>query len=86
MANLPDQSRLGAGFKVGDLEFADLNGDGEISPGTNTLDDPGDRRIIGNTTPRYTYGINGGVNWKNFSIDFLFQGVGKRDYYPGNQN
>ncbi|KQC31810.1 TonB-dependent receptor [Flagellimonas eckloniae] len=80
------QSRLGNGWRAGDIQFRDLNGDGEISPGINTLDDPGDRRIIGNTTPRYTYGINTGISYKGFSIDAFFQGVGKRDYYPGNQN
>ena len=32
----------------------DLNGDGKVNPGKNTADDPGDRMVIGNTTPRYT--------------------------------
>ena len=37
--------------------YADLNGDGEISNGANTLADHGDLKIIGNNTPRYNYGI-----------------------------
>lgn len=89
LANLPDQTQVGdnsSSFKVGDLEFADLNGDGVVNNGNNTLDDPGDRRIIGNTTPRYSYGINAGVQYKGFALDFFFQGVGKRDYYPGDEN
>jgi TonB-linked SusC/RagA family outer membrane protein len=86
LAALPDQSRLGNGWKVGDIEFADLNGDGEITPGLETLSDPGDRRIIGNTTPRYSYGINLTMQYKGFGVNALFQGVGKRDFYPGTGN
>lgn len=86
LANLPDQTRLGAGFRVGDLEFADLNGDGEISNGENRLEDFGDLTRIGNTTPRYSYGINANIRYKGFAVATLFQGVGKRDYYPSNNN
>jgi TonB-linked SusC/RagA family outer membrane protein len=68
---------------VGDLKFRDLNGDGKVDMGDNTVSKPGDRRIIGNTTPRYQYGFNGRASWNNFSISAFFQGIGKRDYYPG---
>ena len=27
-------------------------------------DNPGDRRVIGNSTPRYQYGINAGLDYK----------------------
>ncbi|WP_445737136.1 SusC/RagA family TonB-linked outer membrane protein [Mariniflexile sp.] len=81
------QSTLGeTGWKTGDIEFADLNGDGVINNGTNRLDDRGDLIRIGNTTPRYSYGINANIKYNGFAIAALFQGVGKRDYYPGNQN
>jgi hypothetical protein len=86
LAGIANQDRLGNGWKVGDIEFADTNGDGVISNGSNTLDDPGDTRIIGNTTPRYSYGINGGLQYKGISFDIFFQGVAKRDYYPSNGN
>jgi TonB-linked SusC/RagA family outer membrane protein len=69
--------------QVGDLKFRDLNGDGIISPGDNTLSNPGDRRIIGNKTPRYSYGITSDLAWKSFSVSAFLQGVGKMDYYPG---
>jgi TonB-linked SusC/RagA family outer membrane protein len=82
LAKIPDQSALGIGWKVGDLEFKDLNNDGKINQGSNTLSDPGDRRIIGNQSPRYTFGLNSGINYKDFSIAAFFQGIGKRDYYP----
>lgn len=81
-----DQSRLGSEWRVGDIEYLDADGDGEISPGENTLDNPGDRRIIGNSNPRYSFGINGGINYKAFALTVFFQGVGKRDYAPSSAN
>ncbi|MBF9254482.1 TonB-dependent receptor [Pontibacter sp. 172403-2] len=66
----------------GDIKLRDINGDGIISPGDNTVDNPGDRAIIGNSAPRYTYGINLGADWNNFFFSAFFQGVGKQDWYP----
>ncbi len=82
----PSQGQLGVGWRAGDIRFADLNDDGEITAGNNTLDDPGDRRIIGNENPRYSFGMNAGMNYKNFGLSLFFQGVGKRDYSPGSAN
>ena len=70
-------------LEAGDIKFADLNGDGKISQGANTLEDHGDRTIIGNTSKRYTFGITGYADWNGFDLNVFFQGVGKRDYYPG---
>jgi len=81
-----DQSQLGANWRAGDVHYADLNGDGKITPGSNTLDDPGDRKIIGDATPRYTYGINLDLNYKSFSVRTFFQGIGARDYWPSDNN
>lgn len=66
----------------GDVKFKDLNGDGAINKGDRTLDDHGDWTIIGNTTPRYSYGLTADLSWNNFSVSAFFQGVGKRDWYP----
>ncbi len=83
IATAADHSPLGAGNLVapGDVHYADLNNDGEINPGDDTVDNPGDRKIIGNMTPRYSYGIRGEVDWKGFDFNFFFQGVGKRDFW-----
>lgn len=67
----------------GDIKFADTNGDGVIDKGTERVGDSGDWQIIGNETPRYTYGINFGADWNRFSFSVFFQGVGKQDWYPG---
>jgi TonB-linked SusC/RagA family outer membrane protein len=72
----------GADWRAGDLKFADLNGDGVVNNGSNTRDNHGDLVKIGNTSPRYNYGINLGANWNNFGLSVFFQGVGKRDWYP----
>lgn len=80
-----DQSNLGANWRAGDIMYKDLNGDGKINPGKNTLDDPGDRKIIGYSHPRYSYGINPDVSYKNLSLNVFFQGL-FRDYLPGNDN
>lgn len=70
----------------GDVKFEDLNGNGYIDRGANTVDDPGDRRIIGNTEPRYIYSINFSADWNNIFFSVFFQGVGKQDWYPGNES
>lgn len=66
----------------GDVKYKDLNGDNKINNGTNKLGDMGDMTVIGNTTPRYQYTVNGSVSWKGVSLSFMFQGVGKRDWSP----
>lgn len=86
VANAPKQNNIGANWRAGDIQYADLNGDGIISLGNNTLANPGDRKIIGNTTPRYTFGLNGGIGYKNFRLSFFFQGIGKKDYLPTSGN
>ncbi|HET7119291.1 MAG TPA: TonB-dependent receptor, partial [Hanamia sp.] len=78
-----DQSQLfGGAWNPGDVMYKDLNGDGKITPGNNTLDSSGDRKIIGNTTPRYQYSLSTGLTWKSFDLDIMLQGVGKMDFVP----
>lgn len=69
-------------FGPGDVRYRDLNGDGKINPGTSTLDNRGDMKVIGNSTPRYQYGVRLGLNWKGIDLDMFWQGVGKRDLWP----
>ena len=67
-------------WQAGDLKYIDVNRDGKVDPGKGTLDDHGDLRIIGNTTPKYSFGINLKAGYKGFQVSTLFQGVGKRDF------
>ena len=80
-----DQASLGANWKAGDMMYTDLNGDGKINSGSNTLEDPGDRKIIGNNTARYSFGITPDVQYKNWTLNMFFQGL-VRDHLPGNGN
>jgi TonB-linked SusC/RagA family outer membrane protein len=81
-----DQSQLGANWRPGDMKYADLNGDGEINEGEDTFENPGDQKIIAYEEPRYNFGINGNLGWKNFSLTLFFQGTLKQDYWPPNGN
>ncbi|PYP60301.1 MAG: SusC/RagA family TonB-linked outer membrane protein [Gemmatimonadetes bacterium] len=63
---------------IGDAKYKDLNGDGKISLYGDLPGQDGDVVNLGSATPRYTYGLNVGVNWKNFDLGAFMQGVGKR--------
>ncbi|WP_289160660.1 TonB-dependent receptor [uncultured Parabacteroides sp.] len=67
---------------AGDIKFADLNGDGEVTRGENTVNNSGDLKIIGNETPRYNFGIRGIAEYKGFDFTLFFQGTMKRDIIP----
>lgn len=69
----------------GDIKLRDLNGDGFINVGENKVGKSGDRRIIGNSAPRYLYGINLGADWHNISFSVFLQGVGKQQWYPSTE-
>ncbi len=73
----------GSSWAAGDIMYKDLNGDGMVNSGANTLDDHGDLTIIGNSLPRYKFGITLDTAWKGFDFRMFLQGVGKRDYVLG---
>ena len=70
----------------GQMHFVDLNKNGYIDRGKNTADDPGDRKIIGNSEPRYIYSFGFDVEWAGLYANAFFQGVGKQDWYPDNES
>lgn len=57
----------------GDLKFADVNGDGEITPA--------DRTLIGDPTPDVTYGISLGVSYKGWELGIDMMGQGGNQIY-----
>lgn len=85
LATLPNggQNDLGSDWRAGDIMYEDLNKDGKISAGTETLNDHGDLSIIGNSTPRFLFGLDLNASWKGFDIRAFFQGVMKRDIWNG---
>ncbi|WP_308199514.1 SusC/RagA family TonB-linked outer membrane protein [Chitinophaga sedimenti] len=72
-------------LRAGDLRWVDLDGDGKITNGNgSSLANPGDQRVVGNSTPRYQYSFNMDASWNNIDISAFFRGLGKMDWYPGN--
>lgn len=59
--------------RPGDVRFADLNGD-------NIIDDK-DRAHLGNPFPDFIYGFNASINFRNFDLSVLAQGVQGNDVY-----
>jgi hypothetical protein len=61
--------------------YLDLDKNGKIEQGPSALD-PKDLKVIGNSSPRYRYGINLDLAWKGIDLSIFMQGVAKMDYYP----
>ena len=55
------------GKGLGRLRYADLNGDGVVNQN--------DQEFLGTSDPDFTYGLNGNINYKDFSLSFFLQGV-----------
>lgn len=79
-AKNPEESRL----RAGDVIYSDLNGDNMISKGAGIVGNSGDRKIIGNSNPRYLYSLRLGADWKGFDFSMFWQGIGRKDWYPTN--
>ncbi len=77
------QSALGQDWQACVIMYSDLNEDGKIDAGARTLDNHGDLKRIGNSTPRYNVGIDLSADWKGFDFRMFWQGTLKRDYFQG---
>ena len=78
---LHDQSSIGSKWGGGDIMYRDLNNDGMVDKGSQTLDDHGDLKVIGNNTPRFAYSFTLEAQWKFLDFRAFFQGIGKRDFF-----
>ncbi|MDR2117907.1 MAG: TonB-dependent receptor [Tannerellaceae bacterium] len=60
--------------KAGDLKYVDVNKDHKI--------DNKDMQVLGNTIPKFNYGLNGNFTYKNFDLNFSFTGsAGYTSYF-----
>lgn len=71
----------GYSARPGDLKFRNYDDNNTVNAGSNTLDDHGDLRIIGNSTPRFEFGARIALSWKGLDFRMMLQGVAKRDCY-----
>lgn len=74
------------GWQAGDVKFVDLDGDGKVGIGSNNVDNPGDRKILGNSLPSFSYGISASAQWNGFDVSAFFQGTGNHYWYPAGQS
>ena len=70
------------GLRAGDIKYLDLNGDGKVDKGEDRVDSPGDRVILGNSRPRFNYGLTLTAAWQGIDFSIFFQGIGHMDWYP----
>ena len=78
-AEIDNSPRQGGDVMPGDIRYRDLNGDGVI--------DVNDATYIGfPETPRLIYGFQGFLNYKNWELNFAFQGSGKRSFFINPQS
>lgn len=64
---------IGKELRPGDIRYKDITGDNRINED--------DRTIIGNPTPKYSYGLNLNLSYKDFDFSILFQGVAGNKIY-----
>lgn len=85
LATLPNggQNAIGSKWAAGDIMYKDLDGNGYISKGTETINDHGDLKVIGNSRSRYQFGLDLSAAWKGFDVRAFFTGTMKRDYWIG---
>ena len=74
--------RLYGGWLAGDPRYVDINGDGVISVGANSVKNPGDRKILGNSIASLQYGITAGFDYMGIDFSIFFQGTGNHYWYP----
>jgi len=70
---------LNSAVQPGDVKLLDISGPDGVPDGEISADY--DRTLLGGSLPRYLYGGNISLGYKNFSFSMVFQGVGKQNSY-----
>ena len=78
--------RLYGGWLAGDPRYVDINGDGIISVGANSVKNPGDRKILGNSIASLQYGLTAGFDYMGIDFSIFFQGTGNHYWYPNDES
>jgi len=83
------------GFDNGIAKFQDMDNNGIISAGSFETTGKGDQVVVGHSDPKFFGGLNNSIQFKSFTLDFLFSFVKKDGYniynygmpfIPGNAN
>lgn len=79
--DVDNSAKLNNQVTVGDIKYVDISGpdgepDGKISPEY-------DRVVLGNQLPRFQFGGNINLGYKNWDMSVAFQGIGKKNSYMG---
>lgn len=82
------KSHADAVWRAGDVKISNLDGssDNMITKGAQTVSNPGDMTIIGNTEPRYQYSFTLGGDWNGFFVSAFLHGIGRQHWYPGTES
>ena len=65
-------------IRVGDNMYEDVNKDGKL--------DYNDYVYLGTDDPKISFSFNGGIEWNNFDLSVIFQGVAQRTIFRTGEN
>jgi TonB-linked SusC/RagA family outer membrane protein len=82
IAKWPVMTTINPAVKPGDIRYKDISGPDGIPDGK--VDNTYDRQVLGSQIPKYSYGVNFGVNSRGFDVSALLQGIaGVKGYLNG---
>lgn len=75
-SDVDNSPKLNKNIKVGDLQYRDISGPDGVPDGVISAEY--DRVLLKGSLPRFLYGMNLNVGYKNFDFSMSFQGVGEQ--------
>lgn len=74
------------GTYPGDIWLLDLDNNGQIDTGAQTVNDSGDQTIIGNAYAKCPFNFGFNADWNNFFINVDLNGIIHQDWCPGGKH
>ncbi len=82
IAKWPAMTTINPTVKPGDIRYKDISGPDGVPDGK--VDNTYDRQVLGSQIPKYSYGVNMGINYRGFDVSALLQGIaGVKGYLNG---
>ncbi|MCQ2135307.1 MAG: TonB-dependent receptor [Bacteroidales bacterium] len=79
MDEVNNSARLNNSVTVGDLKYKDISGPDGVPDGKISAEY--DRVPLGNSLPRFQFGLRFNCDWKGIDYSMVFQGIGKQNAY-----